>query len=254
MWMIYERSSANKALQLTPSRIAPISYNHSASIHIIPELGPAFGVAELGVRLLYMKTIVIICSFGLCAALYSAPLLDQQQPLIDATTSTSNTPGYGIWQSFTPGIDGSLSQIEMAFSGDFVGAGTLNIYEGEGTTGTLLSSYSVQVDSSTITSWNNWSVNVPVNSGSKYTFLFVNTSHLTTHDLHTEPVSFAVQMHSNDLYTFGTAGGIDPSSSFILPSLDVAFKTFVTVPEPSCFQLLLLAIFAYGFGRTRRCS
>jgi hypothetical protein len=42
----------NKALQLTPSRIAPVSYDRSAfPFTSFPELGRPFGVAELGVRL-----------------------------------------------------------------------------------------------------------------------------------------------------------------------------------------------------------
>jgi hypothetical protein len=42
----------NKALQLTPSRIAPVSYDRSAfPFTPFPELVRPFGVAELGVSL-----------------------------------------------------------------------------------------------------------------------------------------------------------------------------------------------------------
>jgi hypothetical protein len=46
------KEEPNKALQLTPSRIAPVSYDHSVfPFTSFLELVRPFGVAELGVRL-----------------------------------------------------------------------------------------------------------------------------------------------------------------------------------------------------------
>jgi hypothetical protein len=43
---------SNKALQLTPSRTAPVSHDRTVfPFTSFPELGRPFGVAELGVRL-----------------------------------------------------------------------------------------------------------------------------------------------------------------------------------------------------------
>jgi pyruvoyl-dependent arginine decarboxylase (PvlArgDC) len=92
---------------------------------------------------------------------------------------TSGTGPYtSLWQSFTAGISGSLSKVTMFFY-NCQASGTLYIYQGTGTNGTLLSSQSFSFSTNGANDLiENFSlVNPPsVTSGSIYTMAFIASS------------------------------------------------------------------------------
>src|SRR5574337_412289 len=103
-------------------------------------------------NLTLMKSIYVFAFFSLACATVSAQCtIDQNQPQWDGGTSERNLPGYYDWQSFTAGMSGSLCEVDVMFcnSGATIsGSGILNIYDGTGIGGTLLSSDTVNVDGS----------------------------------------------------------------------------------------------------------
>jgi hypothetical protein len=108
-----------------------------------------------------------------------SPVLDQSQTTYNFYKSDSS-----LWQSFTPGLTGDLTSITLYTQGAnwicpifcFYGPsnGTLNIYEGEGVSGTLLASQAIIIDTPT---WavTNYPLSDPpyVGSGVKYTFQII---------------------------------------------------------------------------------
>jgi hypothetical protein len=135
--------------------------------------------------------------------------LDQQQTLDNAGTgSTAN------WQSFTAGQSGLLTRVALRVSSPLgfstPSPGTLSIYSGEGTNGTLLASQSVTFAAG-LSSFQSFPLNLPplVQSNSQYTIGF------------TVPVMTTVWV---DTYTGNayTGGRSDWNSS-----ADYLFKTYV---------------------------
>ena len=150
----------------------------------------------------------------------SAAVLDQQQLVYNGGASARTLPGYYIWQSFTPGISGTLTQIDMGFFNDMSGSGLLEIFAGQGTTGQLLQALTVPVIGITQTpvTWNAWMVDVPVTAGSVYTFKF-------TPDAATLPDPYGVAIGAGNPYPGGGMGFGDPTN--FEPDLDMVFRTFV---------------------------
>jgi len=155
----------------------------------------------------------------------SAPRLmaavDQEQLVYDGGTSARTLPGYAVWQSFTAGATGTLSRIDMGFFNDMSGTARLSILEGEGTGGAELASLDVPVVGLTQAgvTWNAWSVSVPVDAGSVYTFRIVP-------DAATLPDPYGVAIGSASPYPRGIMGLDDPSGSYATP-FDVVFRTYV---------------------------
>ena len=79
------------------------------------------------------------------------------------------TMGDEIWQSFTAESNGLLTQIDLQLIPVFSFTGNLQVYSGEGTSGTILTEQSISTD---IDGWQSFILNnrVPVISGAKYTF------------------------------------------------------------------------------------
>ena len=150
----------------------------------------------------------------------SAAVLDQQQLVYNGGASARTLPGYYIWQSFTVGISGILTEIDMGFFNDMSGSGLLEIFAGQGTTGQLLQALVVPVIGITQTpvTWNAWMVNVPVTAGSVYTFKF-------TPDAATLPDPYGVAIGFGNLYPGGGMGFGDPTN--FEPDFDMVFRTFV---------------------------
>ena len=97
-------------------------------------------------------------------------------------SSSGQTGGTGayisLWQSFTAGISGSLSKITMLFF-NTQASGTLYIYQGTGTNGTLLTSQPFSVSTNGANDLlENFSLVNPPNliSGSIYTMAFIASS------------------------------------------------------------------------------
>jgi hypothetical protein len=129
--------------------------------------------------------------------------------------------GYTVWQSFTAGISGTLTQIDMGFFNDISGSGQLQILAGDGTSGQVLQTLTVPVHSvSAGVNWNSWLVNVPVQAGAVYTFNF-------TPDAATLPDPYGVAIGANNPYPGGVMGLNDPSGSY-RTDFDLVFRTYVT--------------------------
>ena len=170
-------------------------------------------------------------------------VLDQEQLLYNGGTSARTLPGYTVWQSFTAGLTGTLDEIDMGFFNDMSGDGTLRIYEGRGTKGSMLQELNVPVIGITQQgpTWNDWVVSAPVTAGLEYTFEF------TPNPL-TLPDPYGVCIGAYNPYSRGVFGLNDPSGSYET-DFDMVFRTYVAVPAPA--GLMVLGGLALGRRRAR---
>ena len=132
-------------------------------------------------------------------------LLDQAQT-DDSILLNANS----IWQSFTAGVTGDLTQIEVLGTERKQVSGSLMFYEGEGSAGKLLHS---QTFARTISDdWEPFTLTVPVfvQSGNKYTFRFIRAS---------ESLTFRLGDSDSDPYSDGASSATQ--------SRDLAFRTHV---------------------------
>lgn len=169
-------------------------------------------------------------------------ILDQQQLVYNGGLSARTLDGYTVWQSFTAGLTGTLSEIDMGFFNDMSGDAVLRIYSGSGTHGTMLQTLPVPVVGVTqpAVTWNNWTVSVFVQAGLEYTFeITPNASSL--------PDPYGVCVGSNSPYSGGVMGLEDPSGSYET-DFDIVFRTYVTIPAPASVCVLGLGT----IGRRRR--
>ena len=169
-------------------------------------------------------------------------VLDQQQTLYSGGASARTLPGYTVWQSFTAGLSGTLTEIDMGFFNDMSGSGQLQIFDGQGTSGTLLQTLVVPVIGITQpgVTWNYWTtVDVPVLAGQMYTFNLIP-------DAATLPDPYGVAIGALNPYPGGVMGLNDPSGSYPT-DYDVVFRTYVQqVPEPTSFVLAALGLTGMG--------
>jgi hypothetical protein len=99
------------------------------------------------------------------------------EPAVEALDQQQTTTGYAAggtsqWQSFTPGISGYLTKVELNISSPLGGQsspGTLRIYEGEGTGGALLATESITLTSGA--AWKTYTFSSPalLESAVRYT-------------------------------------------------------------------------------------
>ncbi|MDB6111623.1 MAG: hypothetical protein JWR69_3373 [Pedosphaera sp.] len=138
---------------------------------------------------------------------------------LDQQLTNSNTGATQLtnpWQSFTPGTNGLLTAVALMVRTPLFGgassSGTIRIYAGEGTNGTLLASQSVTWVDVGIATFQTNSLSAPpqLQAGSKYTIQF------------TAPLVQVgwVYLDTDNHYAGGRAG---QDSSW-----DVPFKTFMT--------------------------
>ena len=145
-------------------------------------------------------SVVLIAS----ASASALSTLDQNNVGASNTSSTGiiNSP---IWQSFTPAITGTLTQVQLRIASGVNAPGILRIYQGAGISGTLLyTSSSFNVPPS---SYLPITVNVPVIAGMQYTFSATISSNY----------SFFVDV----LNTY-------PGGTYMTTSFDLFFRTYVT--------------------------
>jgi len=106
------------------------------------------------------------------SAVMSPQFIDQSNSSVGVGTGACTK----IWQSFTAGISGNLSQVAMEIDNS-TASGTLSIYSGSGTGGALLYSTPFSVSTS---AWGNLSYFptnfIPITSGQQYTMSFVCSS------------------------------------------------------------------------------
>jgi Secretion system C-terminal sorting domain len=144
-------------------------------------------------------------------------LVDQSQIVANAARSARNLAGYYEGQSFTAGSSGYLCEVDMLMSNTMSGTGTLNIYDGNGITGTLLATQTVNVYVPTGQVWQAWYINTPplLTSGNQYTFQFVPIQGSGL------PDPYAVMLSSTNVYPGGT--------DLAVLGWDLAFKTYIGV-------------------------
>jgi hypothetical protein len=170
-----------------------------------------------------MKTKLICISFlFLISFAAHSQLLDQSQLNYNSGTSARTLPGYSIFQSFTAGITGTLVEVDMGVFNYINGAGTLIIYAGGDTTGTVLQSTPVTVYCASGSCFANFAVSVPITAGLVYTFRFIPGTGI--------PDPYGVQMEVPGTYAGGQFGLIDPSGVYY-PGFDMVFRTYVNPVE-----------------------
>jgi len=147
--------------------------------------------------------------------------LDQSQLLSNSGISARTLPGYRIMQSFTCGITGTLTEIDLGVFNYINGAGTLEVYAGNDNLGSLLQTLSVNVTCASGNCFAPFTTSVSVTAGEKYAFLFTPGAGIP------DPYGVLAQLPGN--YAGGEFGLIDPSGTYF-PGWDLTFKTFVTTP------------------------
>lgn len=175
-----------------------------------------------GMRCICWK--IMLCLFFLPVYLSSGQTLDQYQNTYSGGMSARTLPGYSEWQSFTAGITGTLSQINMGFFNYINGSGTLKIFTGTGTGGVLKQTKLVNVFCASGSCLLSFIVSVPVIAGQVYTFQFIPGAGI--------PDPYGVQVQVPGTYSGGQMAIVDPSGTYPL-SFDMVFQTYVsTTPLP----------------------
>ncbi len=150
--------------------------------------------------------------------------MDQVQDQWNGGTSERNLPGYSEWQSFTAGESGALCEVDLLFCNinvPVIGTGTLNVFAGEGTAGTLLATQPVSVNGSAtplnLPFWAQWSLaNGPqLEMDSVYTVQFVPTLGGGLPDPYLIQIQLPGSYAGGHCYNLGTQG-------------DLAFRTFAS--------------------------
>jgi hypothetical protein len=147
-----------------------------------------------------------------------AQTLDQSQLNYNAGTSARTLPGYSHFQSFTAGLTGTLVQIDMGVFNYINGIGTLIIYAGSDTTGTILQTTTVNVNCPAGNCFVNFPVSAAVSAGQAYCFRFIPGAGI--------PDPYGVQVEVPGTYAGGQFAIIDPSGVYY-PGFDQVFRTYV---------------------------
>lgn len=165
-----------------------------------------------------MKTVqllIIFLFFSKLGLTQCPELLDQQH-----TPFNQGTSGQDQWQSFTAGISGKLTKVELFKNGIQTFIVTLEIRQGQGAGGTLLFS-----DNYSFTNLSSGWVNLDiplgsapnVTNGSQYTIRLLTSSNIGW-------TCNTGNLYSNGVYSSDYYGGIQAS-------WDMNFRTYVT-PDP----------------------
>ncbi len=149
----------------------------------------------------------------------STMTLDQSQLVYNGGTSARNLPGYSHWQSFTAGITGTLSQLDLGFFTLINATGTLNIFSGTGTGGPLLQTQTINVICGGGNCMLSFAVSAPVTAGQVYTFQFIPGPAM--------PDPYGVQVQVPGTYPGGEMALVDPSGTY-MTGFDMVFQTYVT--------------------------
>ena len=167
-----------------------------------------------------MKTKIIICLFfGIILSLrINAQTLDQSYLTTNSGMSARYLPGYSHWQSFTAGITGTLTQIDLGFFTAISGVGTLEIYAGSGVGGALLQTETVSVTCGGGNCLISCPTSLTVTSGQVYTFHFIPGAGM--------PDPYGVQVQIPGTYAGGEFALVDPSGTY-LDGWDMVFQTWV---------------------------
>ena len=144
--------------------------------------------------------------------------IDQSQLIYNAGTSARNLPGYSVWQSFTAGMTGTLTEIDMGFFNAINGMGYWSVHQGTGYNGALLDSQTVNVVCGSGNCLIPFTENIAVVSGTTYTFAFRPGAGIV------DP--YGVQAELPGTYAGGYFGLVDPSGT-TNTGFDMIFETKV---------------------------
>jgi hypothetical protein len=136
-------------------------------------------------------------------------VLDQQQTLTDSSAYQAPASPL-LWQSFTPAYSGNFAQLDISMDSGGADATVLKIFEGEGISGTLLSSQTISLS---VSQWNAISVS--------------DTVKLTKNQIYTVQIFGGYnewEYRSGDVYTRGRSGFSDIN--------DFKFRTYIYENEP----------------------
>lgn len=159
---------------------------------------------------------LVLFGVGNCV---NSQTLDQSQLLSNSGISARTLPGYRIMQSFTCGITGTLTEIDLGVFNYINGSGTLEVYAGNDNLGPLLQTLPVNVGCASGDCFAPFTTSVSVTAGEKYAFLFTPGAGMP------DPYGVLAQLPGN--YAGGEFGLIDPSGTYY-PGWDLTFKTYVT--------------------------
>ena len=159
-------------------------------------------------------------------------IIDQQQPLSSAGFHENTL----LWQSFTAGIEGYLSKVELWDGGNSNGTFTMKIYSGEGTGGTLLGS------SNPVTRNNsNWEY---------VTFNFPTPISIANGQVYTFAIQGGGDWHISIRYNNPYSGGVVYYSEYIQSNKDIKFKTYVCTSFSDPGSFIVKNDGAVGIGTT----
>lgn len=136
--------------------------------------------------------------------------VDQQQ-----TVSSNTHNGTTNWQSFTAGLTGLLTQIDLKINTPTTGStspGTIKIYSGEGISGTLLSTTAITYSNVVGFPWQS--------------FTFSNFANIIAGNIYT--IQFSAPVANTYWILFNTANPYAGGRSGYNPNTDYLFKTYVT--------------------------
>lgn len=145
-------------------------------------------------------------------------LIDQFDTTYNAGLSARTLPGYSWYQTFTAGLTGNMTGIEIGFFNYISGVGTLEIYDGLGITGNLIYTSQVNVNCPAGNCNISYPVNCNVQLGNTYTVHFVPGNGM--------PDPYGVQQDFTNSYPSGEMFLIDPSGTYPF-NMDLIFKTYV---------------------------
>ena len=157
----------------------------------------------------------------------SQSILDQFDTTYIGGLSARTLPGYSIYQTFTAGLTGVLTQIDMGFFNFISGNGTLEVYEDTGIAFNLLFSSTFSVNCLAGSCFVPFMVNCNVVAGHRYTYHFIPGSGI--------PDPYGVQNDYLNGYSGGGAYIIDPSGTYPL-NIDFVYKTYVDQIKTSVIE------------------
>ncbi len=165
------------------------------------------------------KFILLSISFsaivGLSNVANAQCTIDQSQLSAGSGLGARNLPGSSEGQTFMAGATGLLCEIDLLMANAMTGTGTLKIYSGSGTAGTLLATQSVTVNVPSGQVWQNWTISSPpsVTKGAVYTFQFIPAQGSGL------PDPYVIMAQTENVYS----GGYWLSN----PTGDLTFRTYI---------------------------
>jgi len=145
-------------------------------------------------------------------------IIDQFDTTYNAGLSARTLSGYSWYQTFTAGITGDLTRVDIGFFNYIFGNGTLEVYEDTGITGNMIYTSLVTVNCPGNGCMLPFQVNCNVVAGDSYTFHFIPGIGM--------PDPFGVQQDFTNSYIGGEMYTIDPSGTYPF-NMDLVFATYV---------------------------